>query len=438
MTVQKNEQVSKRVEFKAADDDRQVATGVVMVPDKVDLQGDFVRPETIRDFAEDYMARLPQGEAAQGVMHAVWPDEHITLVENTVLDQSREIGGEEAPAGAWIQSFKIDDNELWTLVRDDILSGYSIGAEEVRWSEPMAQDDLPDDVDVAADYPDDQPAWELQDGTVVENSAVDIPAVPDAEILAMKDASEKRVADLIGDKERFLEEMAERGHSEGEADRLWNYLRRAVDEANVDIENGRGDGLLARMKGLLGKSTDDGASSPEATKEGRTLSQANRDALFASIDSQLDVLTDAGVEHGMTRFTDRDSVEFDLEEHAGRTWGDSDEDDDKSASADKNASDGDTSDADKTHMSDDSLEEKVEALEKRIDELDEQTDKNADGGDADADDGTKALEEQIEGLEEKLDDLAKAAGQSQQLDGGDDEDKSANKADILGLSGGDA
>ncbi|WP_323192409.1 XkdF-like putative serine protease domain-containing protein [Halostella sp. PRR32] len=435
MTVQKDEQVSKRVEFKAADDERQIATGVVMVPLKVDRQGDFERPETIRDFAEDYMARLPQGEAAQGVMHAVWPDEHITLVENTVLDAPREIGGEDVPAGSWIQSFKFEDSELWTLVRDDILSGYSIGAESVEWSAPMDQDDLPDDVDVAADYPDDEPVWELQGGTVVENSAVDIPAVPDAQILATKDAGEKRIADLIGDKEQFVAEMAERGHSDGEAERLWTYLRRAVDETDVDVENGRGDGLLARMKAMISKSDGDSTASAGAAKEGRTLSQANQHAMFASIDAQLDVLDDAGVDHGLTRFSDREDFDFDVADFSGSTA--AAEARGKDAQTDKDAPDGETSDADKTHMSDndDSLEEKVDALEKRIDELDEQTDKNDDGG---ADDDTKAVEEKLDNLEEKLDDLAKASGQSQQLDAGDNEEgKSASKADLLGL-GGDA
>jgi len=200
----RGEQFTKRVDFKEADDERQIATGVVMVPDKVDLQGDFERPETIREMSEGFMTRLSgDGAAEGGVMHAAFPG-HSTLVENTVLDQSREIGGEEVAAGSWVQSWKFDDSELWTLVRDDILSGYSIGAENVRWSDPMEQEELPDDVDVAAGYPDEEPAYELEQGRVVEVSSVDIPAVPDAQILQTKDDSEKRVADYFGDREGFM------------------------------------------------------------------------------------------------------------------------------------------------------------------------------------------------------------------------------------------
>ncbi|MFC7044291.1 XkdF-like putative serine protease domain-containing protein [Halobacteriaceae archaeon GCM10025711] len=276
MTSEKTEQITKRVEFKEADDARQIATGVVMVPNKVDLQGDFERPDTIRDLAEGFMTRLSSGDSEGGIMHAAFPG-HSTLVENSVLDQSREIGGREYPAGTWTQSWKFTDNELWTLVRDGILSGYSIGADQVEWSDPMEQGDLPSDVTVAEGYPGDELVWELQSGAVKEVSTVDIPAVPDAEILQTKDGAEKRIADYLGDREGFLEEMADRGHSEGEAERLWNYLQRAVDEEDVEAASG----WLARAKAFFTKgpgapdeqakrATDNSAAGDGGTSDGGT------------------------------------------------------------------------------------------------------------------------------------------------------------------------
>lgn len=110
-----DEQFSKHVEFKATDDGRQIATGVVMVADKADLQGDYARESTIREFSEGFMAGVPSGESAGGVMHAVWPEDHVTLVENSVLDDEETIAGKTFQAGAWRQSWKFDDNELWTL-----------------------------------------------------------------------------------------------------------------------------------------------------------------------------------------------------------------------------------------------------------------------------------------------------------------------------------
>ena len=394
MTEHKDEQFTKRVRFKEADDARQVATGVVMVPDKVDLQGDYVRDETIRQMAEDFMSRLATGDAEGGVMHAAFPD-HSTLVENTVLDQSREIGGEDIPAGSWVQSWKFDDNELWTLVRDDILSGYSIGADQVEWSDPMEQSERPDDVAVAERYPDDEPVWELESAVVGEVSSVDIPAVPDAEILQTKSA-EKRVADYLGDKEGFMEEMADRGHSEGEAERLWNYLQRAVDEDAVEASAG----WIERAKAFF-------RHGPGAPEKNRTTTDAADDG--------------------------------------GSTGGDKTADDDMT----------DKDDSEPPAWAED-LKNSIEENSKRIEEaLDADNEKNASGeGDGDTEgekqasdeppEWAKELKEQTEKNAQRIDDVAKASGTSQQLDAGRAGERGNRKYssawdDTFGLpTGGDA
>ncbi|NHN40546.1 hypothetical protein G9C85_02690 [Halorubellus sp. JP-L1] len=378
MTEQKSEQLTKRVAFKEADDDRQIATGVVMVPDKVDLQGDYERPDTIRDLAEGFMTRLSSGDSEGGVMHAAFPD-HSTLVENTVLDEPREIGGEDVPAGAWVQSWKFDDSELWTLVRDGILSGYSIGANQVEWSDPMAQDDLPDDVAVAEGYPEDEPVWELEDAAVGEVSAVDIPAVPDAEILQTKDATEKRVADYLGDREGFMAEMAERGHSDGEAERLWNYLQRAVDEdVDVDSVDEESAGWIARAKAFFTK----GPGAPA----GKTDSVTDETAA-----------TDGGSSDGGKDAADEDMTN---DENEPPEW----------------AKD---------------LQDSIEANSERIEDALEASDddggeKNAggegeEGGEkdafAEAPEWAKALKEETEKNAQRIDDVAMASGTSQQIDG---------------------
>ncbi|USZ75655.1 XkdF-like putative serine protease domain-containing protein [Halorussus vallis] len=446
----------KDVDFVAKDDQEQIATGIVMVPWAVDLQGDWERPETIAQFAEQFENFEAVGEAGGGVMHAVFPDEHASLERNEVLDEATDIGGTTAPEGAWVQSWKFEDEELWSLVDDGILEGYSIGAINVSWDGPMEQDELPDEVSLPDDAPEDALVWELVDGIIREVSAVDIPAVPDAQILETKADAEKRLADHLGNRDGFIEEAQQRGHSDDEAERLWEYLNRAVDvegagepgskgllasagkaflrvlsgtdddkavseapdrgrekdaggfEADIfrvvapedkaenyedevlgigvdfpnsdvyvdwrnevfpdeldephvsiygstsDLEQATGntteqmDTLNAKAaKTLFGAS---GLQVDPIDKEGRTLSTANRHRLYATIDASLDVLQDAGVDHGMTRFTDREDTTFDLSEHSARTWaddGDEDEDDeneDEEVENDKNAAGGDTPD----------------------------------------------------------------------------------------------
>ncbi|WP_049979370.1 XkdF-like putative serine protease domain-containing protein [Halolamina rubra] len=229
----RGEQISKRVDYVAKDAGAQTATGVVMVPYTVDHHGDWERPGTIRDFADQFDAFVDAGEADGGIMHAVWPSDWMTLERNEVLEEAETIGGKEVPAEAWVQTWQYNDDELWSLVEDDILGGHSIGADAVDWDyngeDPEAlpeEVDIPDEVDVD-EY------FELEDGIVREVSAVDIPAVTDAQILTASKAraatARKRVADHLGNYDAFLEEMLERGHDEAAAERVWDVLDRAVN-----------------------------------------------------------------------------------------------------------------------------------------------------------------------------------------------------------------
>lgn len=448
----------KSVDFVAKDDAEQVATGIVMVPNKADLQRDFARPETIQSFAEQFATFEVAGEADGGVMHAVWPDDHIELRRNEVLDEATDIGGTEAPAGAWVQAWHFADDQLWSLVDDGILEGYSIGAINVDWDGPFEQDEL-DDVAVP-DELGDNAIWELTDGIVREVSAVDIPAVPDAQILETKAEAEKRLADHLGNREGFIEEAVQRGHSEEEAERLWDYLSSATEVDGSDDPASKspfaraGRAFLSALTGS--NSGDDTAESPsaddgDAVKEDRTLSAQNRASAMAAVDANLDILQDAGVDHGITRFTDREDVDFNLTEHTARTWrsgddedgdGDEDEDgdeDDEEEQSTEHAAGGET--PGDTMTDDDNTDTEPPAwakeLQEQINEQSERIDELANGGKnagADGDDDpfddapewAKALKEDVERQSERVDTISQQSGLSDQLDGAemnDDEDE---------------
>lgn len=486
-------------ETKESDEYELEAAGIVMVPDKADLQNDFAREDTIRSFTEQFETFEEAGQAGGGIMHAVWPDGWMDLTRNEVLDESEEIGGRTVDSGAWVQRWGINNAELAELVDDNILEGYSIGAIQVDWDGPYEQDEVAD-VDTS-EIPDDELVWELTDGIIREVSAVDIPAVPDAQILEAKNL-EKRLSDHLGNADAFLEEAMERGHSEDEAQRLWDVLNEAM-EADGASEPGKQSVLARAGKAFLGALTgsDDGAdekTSPEAlddgpnasdlddpghipgrSKEGRTLSKQNRESLFATIDASLDVLEDAGVDHGMTRFTDREEWAFDLSEHSGREWqtdddDDGEEDDEESEdSTINNDAGGDTPD-DNTDMSDDNpddpgedkslaeqnaeqineLTQAVESLtetltgpeaktaEIEIDgetyEVREDAAKAALGVDGD-DDVADAIErlnekaERVDDVEQRLDTISQQSGVSTQIEAAADEGEGDDDSGLEGL-----
>ncbi|WP_254766512.1 XkdF-like putative serine protease domain-containing protein [Salinilacihabitans rarus] len=433
------EQFRKDVAFAATEKDEDGeyelrATGIVMVPDKVDLQADFAREETIRGFADQFATFYEAGQAGGGVMHAVFPDGWMDLERNEVLDEAEEIGDETADAGAWVQEWGIADPELAGLIEDGILEGYSIGAIQVDWAGPYEVDDV-DDVEVPNELGEDPLIWELTDGIIREVSAVDIPAVPDAQILEAK-ALEKRLSDHLGNRDAFIAEALERGHSEADAERLWDVLNAAVETEGSD-EPGK-QSLFAKagkafLNALTGTDDDDTAKTSEdpghgrdrdhgAAKEGRTLSTANQNDLKASIDAAVSILNDAGVDHGITRFTDREDDPFDLSEHTAREFADPDDEegDEEQVSPMNDAPGGDTPDADTTDMSNDTDDpmadapEWAKALNDRIDDLESEGEKDADADSddplADAPEWAKDLAERVDEIEEKaLDDAGAEA-----------------------------
>lgn len=388
--------IRKRVDYIAKDDDERVATGVVMIPDKVDLQGDFAREDLIREWATQFENFNEAGEGDGGIMHAAWPTEWMSLERNEVLDEAEEIGGETVEAGAWIQAWEYNDDELWELVSDGILAGRSIGAIDVSWSGAMYPDEVPDDVDRAEDYPDDQPVWELQGGLIREVSDVDIPAVPDAEILATKRAAQKRLGDHLGNRDAFLEEAMERGHSETEAERLWSVLHRAIDV--------------------------EGAGEPGKNSAFERLGKAVRDVLTLRSDASSEGRPDA-------KAPARDAVD-DAQTDKDAAGGDTPADDDGGSKSADDSDMGDTNDTEPPEWAKE-LQEQVEEQNKRIDEA---LESDGDGKNAsddpfdDAPEWAQKLKEDVDKQGERIDEISKQTGatESQQLGG---TEKGANGTD---------
>ncbi len=386
MPNQRGESYEKRVDYVQKDEDAQTATGVVMVPWTVDHHGDWERPETIQAFAAQFDAFVDVGEADGGVMHAVWPSEWMTLERNEVLDDAEEIGGQTVDAGAWVQTWRYHDDELWSLVEDGILGGHSIGAVNVDWTY-TADDpgDLPDEVSVP-DEVDVEEYWELTDGIMREVSAVDIPAVPDAQILSTSKAkvatAEKRLADHLGNRDGFIEEAMERGHSEEDAARLWDVLDRGI---NVE-----------------------GAGEPGAKSK-----------LTSAATAFLNTLTGGGGETSTASAAPSEDGSTAKDAPGGDT-----PDDDGGTTA---ASDTMTNGNDEPPEWAKDLQEQIDEQSKRLDDA-----LDADSGEKDAfedaPEWAKALKEDVDKQAERIDAISKQTGatESQQLGGaekgGDDEE----------------
>ena len=339
MTQTEPRRFQKTVAIKATDEDERTATGAALVPNEVDRQRDFLKPAGI----EAMYAPDPD----DGVMHYRFADDDAELVRNEIIDEPETIGGKEYPAGSWIITRKYHDDELWALVDDGVLTGFSIGGEVSEEVERSA-DELGDGVTFPAEV-EFGGASEILNGYTAEISDVDIPAVPNAD--HAEKSLTKNLVERAGDEESFVEMMEPRGHSEEDARRLWGHLQSPTDKAhNHDMTNDTDDPdapplddvddatLGKRLKGLLfggGDGDGDGddtdsielvdadpittAKALTLAKEGRTLSEANRETLMAAHDA-VEAALASDMDFETNRFTDSDEYAFDVAQ-----YGDSEE-----------------------------------------------------------------------------------------------------------------
>ncbi len=103
------------------DEEKQLVYGIVLVPNVEDLQGDIVAPEEIEAAAHDYM--LNSQKIYKG--HAGATDAEV--VESYIAPVDIPMGSQTVPSGSWIMVTRVNDPQIWEMVKKGELTGYSIG-----------------------------------------------------------------------------------------------------------------------------------------------------------------------------------------------------------------------------------------------------------------------------------------------------------------------
>ena len=344
---------SKTVAIKATDDDEMTATGVVLTPNELDRQLDWLDPDGVK--------AMYNPATADGVMHAAFPDDHAELERSEVLEESETIDGVKFDAGEWVIRRRYLDDQRWELVKRGVLSAFSIGGDVTAAEEFDSIDDIPDEVDTSNVDPDTVPDdyWpptRIVNGAVDEISDVDIGAVPSADMAVVKSvgtATAKSILDDTSGREEFVSVIQQRGADEDGAEQLYDYLTDETDKQKMsnttapsdddddlgadDISDVDDATLGKRVKRFfLGKSADPGpddgtdktyvpevpagaakALSMVVTKEGRTLNATNREALMAGHDA-IEAALETDVDFETNRFTDNDSVDFTISQYGDK------------------------------------------------------------------------------------------------------------------------
>lgn len=139
----------------AVDEEKHIVNGPVLIPGQMIYRRQGNREYYVR-FNEKAIEEMAlrffkdHSNTNGNVMHQI-EVEGITYFESYILNKERNIAPVEfndLPNGTWIMSAKIENEELWKLVKDGTIRGFSIDA--VLTSTP-AKDEI-DTIDDLLDY----------------------------------------------------------------------------------------------------------------------------------------------------------------------------------------------------------------------------------------------------------------------------------------------
>jgi hypothetical protein len=114
-------EVSNETSFisKSSDELREV-TGIVLVPEEVDLHGDLYSEEEIHKAMISFNTLCRKTK----LQHAVGSDAQV--IESWQAKSDDIIDGKLVKKGTWLMTMKLPEQE-WKMVKDGLFTGFSIG-----------------------------------------------------------------------------------------------------------------------------------------------------------------------------------------------------------------------------------------------------------------------------------------------------------------------
>ena len=128
--------LSKELVMCAADEEQHIVTGVALMPDIPIFRkgkegaGDFymkMNAETVKEAAFRFLERSKNQEVT--LMHEGKAD-GVSVVESWVSEKNdtklAAVGIKDIPAGSWCVTMRVQNPEVWGMVKDELLKGFSI------------------------------------------------------------------------------------------------------------------------------------------------------------------------------------------------------------------------------------------------------------------------------------------------------------------------
>jgi len=136
--IQRNWNAFKEnVKFQIVSEDKQIISGPVMLADSPIYRNDATNGEYYVVFSKDTIFKIAQKffkkgyQANVNLMHdSTQQVSGVTMFESFISDTDRGIlpmrGFEDAPDGSWFGSFKVENEEVWKMIKEGNFKGFSV------------------------------------------------------------------------------------------------------------------------------------------------------------------------------------------------------------------------------------------------------------------------------------------------------------------------
>ena len=104
------------------DIDNRYVTGVILANGVEDTHGDILSKTDIKKIFVKYLKHDTD------TMHSYIRNDGVDLLANWITETDREINGKVAPAGSWLSTFKVTNNEIIKSLDNGDIGGLSLGS----------------------------------------------------------------------------------------------------------------------------------------------------------------------------------------------------------------------------------------------------------------------------------------------------------------------
>lgn len=108
--------------------EERVALGPVLIPDTVDLQNDAITAEEIEKAADHFMEFYRN----RGLQHSDLVNDKVSILQSYCAPCEFSIGERVVKKGTWLMKVRYHDEEIWQLVKNGKIKGFSIGGSGLR------------------------------------------------------------------------------------------------------------------------------------------------------------------------------------------------------------------------------------------------------------------------------------------------------------------